>query len=59
MHQKIAHLIVNFDNISSHLKENNVQWVEYTTDYKEFKENKQQSQTIQRFTLTADYKLIS
>ena len=36
MHQKIAHLIVNFGNISSHLKENNVQWVECTTDYKEF-----------------------
>ena len=37
MHQKIAYLITNFDNISPYLKENNVQWTECTTNYKEFK----------------------
>jgi len=38
MHKKIAYLIANFDNILPYLKENNVQWAECTTNYKEFKE---------------------
>ena len=33
-----THSIANFDNISPYLKENNVQWAECTTNYKEFKE---------------------
>ena len=37
MHKKIAYLIANFDNILPYLKENNVQWAECTTYYKEFK----------------------